>query len=125
MMTKLIGAMGWLDLTVNNAQETKDFYQRVVGWGVQETNMGDYHDYTMTLPDNDQVVAGICHAKGSNKDLPATWMPYFIVENLETALAEVVANNGEQLSDIKRFGEDAFCFIEDPAGATCALYQKG
>ena len=124
-MTKQIGIIGWLDLTVNNAQETKDFYQQVVGWKAQETDMGEYNDYTMTLPDNDEAVAGICHAKGANKDLPATWMPYFIVENIETSLAAVIANNGRKLSEIKRYGKDAFCFIEDPAGATCALYEKG
>jgi hypothetical protein len=39
-----VGTIGWFDLTVPNADEVRDFYRAVVGWGVEECEMGGYSD---------------------------------------------------------------------------------
>ncbi|MBT0586307.1 VOC family protein [Alteromonas oceanisediminis] len=119
-----IGQMGWIDLTVDNADEIKDFYASVVGWSTQRVEMDGYNDYSMQMPVSGKDVAGICHRKGSNAELPAKWLPYFIVQDIEHALANVVARNGKTLSDIRTYGNSKFVIIEDPAGAVCALYQE-
>lgn len=63
-MADTIGRIGWIDMTVENAEGIRDFYKAVVGWGHEDVPMGKYSDYSMTTPDGD-AVAGICHARGS------------------------------------------------------------
>ena len=81
-MSDKIGEMAWLDLTVENANDVKNFYQKVIGWEVEETPMGDHSDYTMKIPDTGEAVSGICHSQGVNADMPAAWLPYFLLSNI-------------------------------------------
>jgi predicted enzyme related to lactoylglutathione lyase len=116
--------MAWMDLTVPNAEQVKNFYQQVVGWEVEEVSMGDYNDYSMNSPIDKKAITGICHAKGPNADIPASWMPYFIVDDLDASIKSVENQGGEILTTIKSMGDtDRYVFIKDPAGAMCALYM--
>ncbi|WP_286232983.1 VOC family protein [Thalassotalea sediminis] len=119
-----IGEMAWLDLSVDDASTVKDFYQQVVGWKSSEVSMGDYQDYAMLMPDSGDAVAGICHAKGCNIDIPAAWLPYFLVADIEQAVTAVKDKGGELVTAIKGMGNDKYVIIKDPAGAVCAIYQK-
>lgn len=119
-----IGTMAWLDLSVDNADEVKSFYQGVIGWNVEKVSMGDYDDYAMLEPIKGEAVAGVCHARGTNKDLPTAWLPYFLVANIDESIAEVQQRGGQLLTEIKTMGSDRYVVIKDPAGAACAIYQK-
>ena len=123
-MKNKIGEMAWIDLTVDNAEEVKGFYQSVVGWKVDDVSMGDYEDYSMNSPTDNQPIAGVCHARGVNKDLPPAWLPYFLVENIDESVANVQSLGGSLLTEIKTMGSDRYAVIKDPAGAACAIYQK-
>ena len=126
MSDNKVGEMVWMDLTVANATEVQDFYQQVVGWKVENVSMGDYNDYSMNTPDDNTAITGVCHAKGPNADMPAAWMPYFLVADVETSSQQVTAQGGELITPIKSIGNsDRYVVIKDPAGAICALYQKG
>ncbi|WP_448555802.1 VOC family protein [Thalassotalea montiporae] len=125
MSDENLGAIAWLDLTVENAQQTRDFYQQVVGWHAQSVDMDGYQDYAMAPTKAGEPVAGICHARGANADLPAMWLPYFLVKNVEQAAADVKALGGVLCTQFKTMGNDRFVVIKDPAGAACALYQQG
>ena len=124
-MTDKVGDMAWLDLTVQNASEVKDFYQQVIGWQVDEIAMGDHNDYAMKSPESGEAVSGICHSQGVNADMPAAWLPYFLVANIQTSIAAVTKLGGELLTQVKLAGKDQYVVMKDPAGAVCALYQKG
>ena len=86
-----IGKIGWIDMTVDNATDTRDFYATVVGLKPEDVDMGGYADFTMTMPASGEAVAGICHARGSNADLPAGWLIYFVVEDVEASAAVPVS----------------------------------
>ena len=124
---KKIGEMVWLDLTVQDADNIKGFYQLVIGWQSEEVAMdnGQYSDYSMNLANNNEGVTGICHAKGANADMPAAWLPYFLVANINDSVAQVTNQGGQLMTPIKLMGADKYVVIKDPAGAMCALYQKG
>ncbi len=117
------GTIGWFDLTVPNADEVRDFYRAVVGWGVQECNMGDYSDYVMTTPDTGKGVSGVCWARGVNAGLPPVWLMYVTVPDLDSSIASVQARGGQVLAGPKQMGAARYCVIQDPAGAALALYQ--
>jgi uncharacterized protein len=118
-----VGTVGWQDLTVPDAENIRDFYQKVIGWESSPVDMGGYSDFNMTPPGSDSPIVGVCHARAANASLPPVWMPYFIVHDLDRSLEACTGAGGELLSPIRTAGMGRYCAIKDPAGAVCALYQ--
>lgn len=117
-----LGTIGWFDLTVPEAQRLRDFYREVVGWSAEGFDMGGYEDYVMKAPGG-QAVAGICHARGPNANVPPQWLLYVIVADLDASLSRCDALGGKRLTEVRRHGEAAsYCVIQDSAGAVLALY---
>ncbi len=116
------GSIAWVDLTVPDADKVRDFYKEVVGWDHEGCDMGEYEDYNMMPGGTKEPVGGICHARGSNAEMPASWMLYITVPDVDAAAAKVGERGGKVLVGPK--GEKArFCVIRDPAGAVCALWE--
>ena len=119
-----IGKITWIDLTVENAPEIQDFYSQVVGWKSSPVDMGGYSDFSMNLPANDETVAGICHSRGVNADLPPQWLIYITVSNVDESAEQCKQLGGKVISGPKNMGQyGRFCVIEDPAGAVAALFE--
>ena len=95
MSKKNIGKVGWMDLTIDDADSVSKFYSDVVGWDIQSFDMGGYNDYCMNHPETGDTQAGVCHARGGNTGLPAQWLIYVGVENLDKSLEAVAANGGK------------------------------
>ena len=117
-----VGAIGWVDLTVDDAELLRDFYGAVAGWRAEAVAMGGYDDFVMA-PAGGEAAAGICHARGSNAGLPAEWLIYIVVADLEASLAECRARGGRVVREPRGTGASRFAIIEDPAGAVAALSQ--
>lgn len=115
------GTIVWRDLTVANATELKDFYQEVVGWRPVEHDMGDYADYDMLPPDGSESMAGICHARGTNANVPPQWLIYITVEDVDASAQRCIDLGGKVLDGPRQMGASRFCVIQDPAGAVAAL----
>jgi hypothetical protein len=72
----------------------------------------------------DLTVAGVCHARGPNADLPAKWLIYIIVEDLDRSVARCLELGGRLIAGPRSMGtQGRYCVILDPAGAAAALYQ--
>ena len=143
MYSKQLGEMAWMDLSVVNARAVSQFYQAVLGWEIEPVNMTEndesYQDFVMTsvsttpmeVTDEDSassasnLMTGICHARGDNQDMPAVWLPYFLVKNIDESILKVTNNGGTLETKIKNIGSDRYTVIKDPAGAMVAIYQKG
>ncbi len=115
------GTISWQDLTVEQAEKIRDFYEAVVGWAPEPVGMGAYSDFVMTAEGDE--VAGICHARGHNADLPPVWIVYITVEDLDHSMHECLRLGGSILTPARGYGGGRYCVIKDPAGAICALYQ--
>jgi predicted enzyme related to lactoylglutathione lyase len=88
--------------------------------------MGNYADYFMKSPVTGDTVAGVCHARGENADLPPQWLVYIAVEDLDASMRRCVENGGTVLTEVKGSeGDSRYCVIRDPAGAVLALMQPG
>jgi len=118
------GFIAWADLTVQNADNIRDFYSSVIGWKHVDVSMGAYNDYSMLPPGSDAPVAGVCHARGQNADLPAAWLLYILVEDLDKSVQKCKEMGGTVISGPRTAGSHGrFCVIQDPAGAAVALFQ--
>lgn len=122
-MKSKIGSVGWFDLTVADAEGVRRFYEAVVGWKSQPIEMEGYSDYCMTPPDSSDPVAGICHARGPNADLPPHWLLYITVADLKQSVEACRIGGGAVLREPREMGGAQIAVIRDPAGAVCALYQ--
>ncbi len=123
MQTK--GKILWTDLTVDNAEQIKDFYGALVGWTFSEQPVGDYVDFNVHNPEeNNEIISGICHRKGSNSKIPAQWLNYVCVDNLEKSLENCLKLGGKILDGPRKMGKDIFAIIKDPAGACLAIMQE-
>lgn len=117
-----VGSIGWIDLTVDNADAVRDFYRAVTGWTQTEVEMGGYHDYCMVPPAGGNPVAGVCHARGSNADLPPQWLIYITVADLKESIAKCLELGGSVIAGPKKMGSYGdYCVIRDPAGAVAGL----
>jgi uncharacterized protein len=115
------GSIVWTDLTVTDATRVRDFYAAVVGWGVEPVSMGDYSDFSMVPAGGKDPVAGVCHARGANAKLPAQWLVYISVPNLDASIKRCVELGGKVVDGPRSMGEKKFCVIQDPAGAVAGL----
>ena len=118
-----VGKIGWIDMTVADAAAVRDFYQAVVGWTSDEVDMGGYSDYVMQMPGSGTGVSGICHARGSNADMPTGWLIYIVVADAEASAALCAAHGGKVIVEPRGLAGGKFCVVEDPSGAIAGLYQ--
>lgn len=118
-----VGRILWQDLTVPDAGPIRAFYEHVIGWKGSEHPMGDYADFDMKTPGDNQTVAGICHARGTNASVPPQWLIYFGVKDMDRSIAEVTRRGGRVIDGPRPMGSSMFAVIQDPAGAMCALME--
>ena len=119
------GRVLWQDLTVEDAEGARDFYRKVVGWESEPVDMGGYTDFNMIPPGSGEPVAGVCHARGANAELPAQWLLYVGVDDLDASIERCRDLGGEVVVGPRKTGDDRYCVIRDPAGAVMALYESG
>jgi uncharacterized protein len=118
------GKVGWIDLTISDAENIRDFYSKVAGWEFTPISMGEYDDYVMNPKGDPDAAAGICHARGVNEGLPAHWLIYINVINVDVSLAECKKAGGSIVREIRNMGSyGRYAVIKDPAGAYCALFE--
>ena len=117
---RVVGQIGWFDLTVDNAEEVRDFYRAVVGWTAEPLSMGEYDDYVMKDA-NGKGAAGVCHRRGPNSNIPPVWLSYVTVKDVDESARECTRLGGAVLDGPREMGGQRFCVIKDPAGAVLAL----
>jgi uncharacterized protein len=102
----------------------QNFYREVVGWETSLHPMGDYADYNVILPESQEVVAGICHARGENANVPPQWLLYVFVADVRASAERCLTCGGKVLDGPRRMGSQLFCVIQDPEGAVLALVSE-
>ena len=117
------GSITWMDLTVKPAIKVRDFYKAVVGWKSASVDMGGYRDFCMNQPADGKTVAGICHARGENANLPPQWLLYVSVANLAKSLAACRRRGGKIVCPARKMFGGRMAVIRDPAGAVVALFE--
>ncbi len=127
MAAENLGTIGWVDITVENAGPLRDFYAAVVGLESQDTDMGGYADFTLTVPGSGAPVAGVCHARGQNEGLPPVWLVYFTVADVAAAVAAATERGATLVAgpSVDSEGSGGYAVLRDPQGAPFALYQSG
>lgn len=85
--------------------------------------MGGYNDFAMLAPESGEPVAGVCHRRGVNADIPSQWLVYIVVTDVDASAKSSKKLGGEVLAGPRPLSGGRFCVIRDPAGAVCALFE--
>ena len=112
-----VGTILWRDLTVGNAAEIRDFYCDVVGWNWTPVDMKSYEDFDLNAPVTGATAGRICQAQGENATMPAQWMVYVAVADLERCMKRCGELGGKVIHGPRTHESTQFCVIRDPAGA--------
>lgn len=121
--TPRVGTIAWTDLTVPEATTVRESYAKVVGWHHEPVAMGGYDDFNMLARPDGERVAGVCHARGSNADLPPMWLNYIVVADLDESMKACRDLGGSVIAGPKHMDDTSrYCVIRDPAGAVVALF---
>ena len=116
------GTITWVDLTVDTADATRDFYEQVIGWTNQPVEMDGYSDYCMNAASG-ETVAGICHARGENVGIPPVWMVYINVDDINETVARCEQNGGQIVQPARKAGGGQCAILKDPGGTVFGVYQ--
>ena len=111
-----IGAIIWQDLTVDNADEVRDFYSQVFGWTDPGPGMRGYADYNMNDTESRETVTIICHAKGPNVGLPPQWLLFITVTDVAHRKKKYVELGGQVVDAPHILCCSQACVIQYPAG---------
>ncbi len=115
----LQGSWIWYELMTPDAEGSKAFYDRVVGWSIQTTH-GDSKDYGFINTADGGMTGGVLHLTPEMKQHGARpcWVGYLGVDDVDTSLDAVRAAGGSVLMparDIEMAGRIAM--VADPNGA--------
>ena len=115
----LQGSWIWYELMTPDADGSKAFYDRVVGWNIQTTH-GDSKDYGFINTADGGMTGGVLHLTPEMQQHGARpcWVGYLGAEDVDASLGAVEAAGGKVLMparDIEMAGRIAM--VADPNGA--------
>lgn len=118
-----IGCISWLTLAVPEVSSSRDFYQKVVGWGAKTVEMedgdGDGRSASFEMQRDDEISAAeICHNHGDYEGIPPVWLISLPVDDITESLRRVREGGGEV---IKGSAEANYAVIRDPVGVYMGL----
>lgn len=119
-LVNTVGAMIWNELATRDHQKARDFLGAVFGWQFQQVEGQDYY----YILNNGRMNGGIMPMDASWGDVPANWMVYFTVADIDATAAKATALGGKLLRPIfEAPGVGRMAVIADPQGAVCSFIQ--
>lgn len=116
------GALCWTELSTRDPKAATDFYGTLFGWDARDQAMPG-GAYTMLSVDGTDV-AGMVTMNEEWGDMPAAWMPYFGIADIDAALEQVTEHGGEvAMGPIEADGVGRFAVVQDPQGAFVSIIQ--
>jgi predicted enzyme related to lactoylglutathione lyase len=120
------GALCWNELYTSNPDAAGKFYMSTFGWKAEGVDMGPMGTYTLfKLPGETNSVGGMMATPSSMKGAPSHWVTYIQAADVDASAKKVNDLGGKIMvppTDIPNIGR--FSIVQDPAGATFALYKN-
>ncbi len=114
----------WHELNTWDALEARNFYRRTLGWAFEQITLPDGEPYWLARKDG-KTVGGIYSLTAPKfKGIPAHWMTYMAVEDLDHATRETTSAGGEvsrPATEIPGIGKIAI--VTDASGALIGLIE--
>jgi predicted enzyme related to lactoylglutathione lyase len=110
-----------MELHTHEPSAARDFYRRLFGWKMDDTDVPGSGTYTSIHPGTGPE-GGLM--KAQNPDQPPAWMVYVNVDDLTSSSKKVRELGGKILNErIEVPGHGTFAVVADPTGAVFNLWQ--
>jgi uncharacterized protein len=114
------GSPAWYELYSPNAAQARDFYTALLG-ATAEPMPGGMEYYT--LKHGNDSIAGIMQIDPSWGPMPAQWVVYFAVADIEATVAKIVEHGGKIMGNIDDTPFGRLAAVADHAGAIFKLLE--
>ncbi|MFG3100872.1 VOC family protein [Streptomyces sp. NPDC048182] len=115
------GSLGWVELLTREPGRAEDFYTTVFGWTV--TGDAGYPQWGVGGADFGGLVA---MDEKFPHEVPAHWLPYFAVADVDTAADDTTGGGGTVLMAPTSLPEGPrIAVLRDPQGAMFGVYRAG
>jgi uncharacterized protein len=115
------GIFSWNELMTRDADASGKFYSALFGWTREDADMEGLTYGTFET--GERPVRGMIVLPPEMESMPAMWIGYVTVENLETSLAKAVELGAQVHKQITNIPLGRVAIIADPHGATIGLWQ--
>jgi len=121
------GEVSWNELMTRDTKAAAGFYGKLFGWQstpfTPEGMPPGEHPYNLFKIDpNSMGVGGMMQVP--HPEMPAQWIPYVAVENVDESLAKANKLGAKTLLPATSIGEvGRIAVIQDPQGATIGLHE--
>jgi uncharacterized protein len=117
------GAFAWNELNTRDTDAAKSFYGEVFGWTFEDNDMGEMGTYVGIQLDG-APVGGMIDITGRAPDeVPAHWLVYFAVENVDATLEQAKGAGGNVVVEPMETPAGRLAIVTDPAGAAFAVIK--
>jgi hypothetical protein len=121
------GTFCWIELATSDSEGARAFYAELLGWGVEDVDMGALGTYTLLQLDSNDI-AGLYALSDEQKQraTPPHWLSYVRVEDADASVERVSELGGDVMVgpfDVPNVGRMAI--VRDPTQAMFALFQTG
>jgi predicted enzyme related to lactoylglutathione lyase len=118
------GAFGWNELDTRDPAAAKQFYGTVFGWGFEDEESERTGTYTIWKLGEAQIGGMLdMNAIEMPAEVPANWLTYFAVEDVDAAVEKVRAGGGSVMNDPIDIPPGRFAVVADQFGAAFAIIQ--
>lgn len=111
------GALSWNELASPDFDGSTAFYSGLFGWAIEpfEQSPQPY----LTIKNGDRNNGGI---RANQPGEPPNWLVYFAIDEIDSGLAKVAELGGSVIAGPIDIGMAKIGIVQDPQGATFALY---
>jgi len=120
-------AFAWTELNTQGIEQAKPFYQRVFGWDVKTSPMGEGQPpYTEWQLGGKSIGGGLeMSAVGIPAEVPPHWLNYFGVPDVDAVAGKASELGARLLMQPRDFPGGRFAVIQDPQGAVFGILKMG
>jgi hypothetical protein len=109
------GCLTWNDLMTTDPPAAQEFYGALFGWRFQEMEGSGY----FVIFNGERSNGGMM--KTPVEGMPSFWYPYFVVEDVDAAKAQIESSGGSISAGPREVPAGRFVVAQDPQGAMFAV----
>jgi len=116
----------WHELNTWDALESRNFYRRTLGWQFEKLILPDGEPYWIARKDG-RTVGGLFNLTAPRfKGIPAHWMTYMKVDDIDQAEHDTLQAGGEMIRPVTPIpGIGRIAIVSDASGAMIGLIEPG
>ena len=122
--TNAPNSFGWAELNARGVDRALPFYEKVFGWSIRTSPMGegtpDYNEFLL----GDKSIAGAWEMNQQvPAEVPSYWLIYFAVDDVDAGFKKAIDLGARESVPPQDMPGGRFAIVSDPQGATFGLIK--